>query len=289
MESPRTPERVVVIGAGLAAAHAVETLRDGGFDGTVTVVGREPHPPYERPPLTKGFLTGADPLDAAFPHDAGWYDDHRVRLLTGTEAVRLDREAGTVALDSGEALGYDALLLVTGASPRVPDVPGAETAHYVRTIADAERLKAALEGGGRVAIVGGGWIGLEVAAAARGHGCEVTVLEQLELPLGRVLGTDVATYLRDLHARNGVDVRTGVTVSAIAPDGVETSTGRVPADVVVVAVGVAPDTGLAAGAGLEVDNGIVVDEHLRTADPRILAAGDVANAHNSALGARLRV
>jgi 3-phenylpropionate/trans-cinnamate dioxygenase ferredoxin reductase subunit len=117
----------------------------------------------------------------------------------------------------------------------------------------------------------------------------VTVLEQLELPLGRVLGTDVATYLRDLHARNGVDVRTGVTVSAIAPDGVETSAGRVPADVVVVAVGVAPDTGLAAGAGLEVDNGIVVDEHLRTADPRILAAGDVANAHNSALGARLRV
>lgn len=289
MDTPRTPDSVVVVGAGLAAATAVETLRECGFDGDITVVGREPHPPYERPPLTKGFLTGADPLESVFPHDAGWYDAQRVRLRTGTTAVGIDREARTVALDTGESLTYDALLLATGASPRVPDVPGADTALSVRTIADSERLKAALEGAGRVAVVGGGWIGLEVAAAARGHGCDVTVLEQLDLPLGRVLGPDIATYLRDLHVRNGVDVRTGVSVSAITADGVQTSAGPVPADVVVVAVGVAPDTGLAEAAGLEVDNGIVVDERLRTTDPRILAAGDVANAANTTLGTRLRV
>ena len=288
MDSLETQD-VVVIGAGLAAAHAVETLREGGFDGSITLVGREPHPPYERPPLTKSFLSGAKPIESAFPHDSDWYDGQRIRLLADTTATAIDREAGTVTLDTGEALSYGTLLLATGASPRVPDLPGADTAFYVRTIADSERLKDALEKGGRVAIVGGGWIGLEVAAAARGYGREVTVLEQFDLPLGHILGKEIATYLRDLHVSNGVDVRTGVTVSAITPDGVETSAGTVEADIVVVAVGVAPDTALAADAGLEVDNGIVVDEHLRTADPRILAAGDVANARNTALGKRLRV
>lgn len=289
METHETPERVVVIGAGLAAANAVETLRESGFDGSITVVGREPHPPYERPPLTKGFLTGADPIEAAFPHDADWYADRSIRLLSGTAATRIDREASNVALDTGETLPYDALLIATGASPRVPDLPGADSAIYVRTLDDSQRLKAAFEQGGRVAIVGGGWIGLEVAAAARGYGREVTVIEQFDLPLGHILGAEIATYLRDLHVRNGVDVRTGVTVSAITPEGVETSAGAVPADIVVVAVGVAPDVELAAAAGLEVEDGIVVDEHLRTSDPRIYAAGDVANATNTALGRRLRV
>jgi 3-phenylpropionate/trans-cinnamate dioxygenase ferredoxin reductase subunit len=289
MEPFETPQSVVVIGGGLAAANAVETLRGSGFEGSITLVGREPHPPYERPPLTKSFLSGAKPIEAAFPHDSAWYDAQRIRLLSDTAAVGVDRDARTVSLDTGETLTYDALLLATGASPRVPDIPGAKSAHYVRTIADSEGLKAAFERGGRVAIVGGGWIGLEVAAAARGYGLEVTVIEQFDLPLGHILGPDVATYLRDLHVRSGVDVRTGVTVSAISPDGVETSAGPVPADIVVVAVGVTPDTALAQAAKLEVDNGIVVDEHLRTFDPRILAAGDVANATNTALGKRLRV
>ena len=289
MENQEAPQSVVVIGAGLTAANAVQTLRESGFGGSITLVGREPHPPYERPPLTKGFLTGADPIESAFPHESDWYDTQRIRLLTDTSAVGIDREARTVALSTGETLPYDALLIATGASPRVPDLPGADTAFYVRTIDDSEKLKEAFQEGGRVAIVGGGWIGLEVAAAARGYGRDVTVLEQFDLPLGHILGTDIATYLRDLHTRNGVDVRTGVTVSAITPDGVETSAGSVPADIVVVAVGVAPETALARDAGLEVDNGIVVDEHLRTADPRILAAGDVANAFNTALGTRLRV
>ncbi|GAA1954442.1 FAD-dependent oxidoreductase [Nocardioides panacihumi] len=289
METLETPRSVVVIGAGLAAANAVETLRESGFDGSITVVGREPHPPYERPPLTKGFLTGADPIEAAFPHDTDWYADKSIRLLSGTAATGIDRDTGTVTLDTGETLSYDALLLATGASPRVPDLPGAESALYVRTIDDSQRLKAAFEQGGRVAIVGGGWIGLEVAAAARGYGRDVTVIEQFDLPLGHILGAEIATYLRDLHVRNGVDVRTGVTVSAITPEGVETSTGAVPADIVVVAVGVAPDVELAVAAGLEVEDGIVVDEHLRTSDPRIYAAGDVANASNTALGRRVRV
>jgi 3-phenylpropionate/trans-cinnamate dioxygenase ferredoxin reductase subunit len=286
---PRDTHDIVIVGAGLAAAHAVETLRGGGFDGSITLVGREPHPPYERPPLTKSFLTGAKPIEAVFPHAPGWYADQGIRLLTGTRAVAIDRAAGAVALDTGASLPYDVLLLSTGASPRVPDLPGAETAVYVRTIADAQRLQEAFGRAGRVAIVGGGWIGLEVAAAARGHGLEVTVLERSALPLGHVLGPDIATYLRDLHVREGVDVRTGVSVSAITPSGVETSQGTVDADVVVVAVGVAPDTDLAAAAGLEVDDGIVVDERLRTSDPRVLAAGDVANASNTALGGRLRV
>lgn len=289
MKTSETPESVVVIGAGLAAANAVETLRENGFDGSIAIVGREPHPPYERPPLTKAFLTGADPIESTFPHDSDWYDAQKIRLLADTAAVGIDREARTVALDTGETLSYDALLLATGASPRVPNLPGAENAFYLRTIDDSERLKAALEKGGRVAIVGGGWIGLEVASAARGYGREVTVLEQFDLPLGHILGADVATYLRDLHVRNGVDVRTGVTVTAITPEGVETSAGTVPADIVVVAVGAAPDTELAAAAGLEVDNGVVVDDHLRTSDPHIFAAGDVANAANTALGKRLRV
>ena len=289
METHETPQSVVVIGAGLTAANAVETLRESGFEGSITIVGREPHPPYERPPLTKGYLTGADPLESAFPHDSEWYDAQRIRLLSDTSAVGIDRKARTVALSTGETLPYDALLIATGASPRVPNLPGADTAFYVRTIDDSEKLKAAFEQGGRVAIVGGGWIGLEVAAAARGYGRDVTVLEQFDLPLGHILGTDIATYLRDLHVRNGVDVRTGVSVTAITPDGVTTSAGTVPADIVVVAVGVAPETGLAGDAGLEVDNGIVVDQHLRTSDPRILAAGDVANAFNTTLGTRLRV
>ncbi|GAB7005912.1 FAD-dependent oxidoreductase [Nocardioides sp. AN3] len=283
------PQSVVVVGAGLTAAKVVETLRGGGFEGSITLVGREPHPPYERPPLTKAYLTGADPLEKAFPHELEWYDAQSVRLISGVTATGIDRDARTVTLSTGDAVPYDALVIATGATPRVPDLPGADSAHYMRTIEDSQRLRTALEQGGRVAIVGGGWIGLEVAAAARRYDCEVTVLEQFDLPLGHILGKELATYLRDLHLRNGVDVRTGVTVSAITPTGVETSAGAVEAGTVVVAVGVAPDADLARGAGLEVDNGIVVDEHLRTADPRIYAAGDVANAHNTTLGKRLRV
>ncbi len=291
-------ERIVIIGGGLAAANAVETLRQEGFTGTVTVIGKEPHLPYERPPLSKSYLMGEKTADDLPPHDAAWYDEHDVAVLTSTEATAIDPAARTVSLDSGAVLEYDALLVATGAEPRFPDLPGAEAAAYLRTKEDSDRLKQAFAVGGKAVMVGGGWIGLELAAAASAAGMEVTVLEMAPLPLGQVLGETVARYLVDLHTRHGVDIRTGVTVESIdtadgRPTGVVISDGSLPADLVVVAIGAAPATALAAAAGLEIADpgaggGIVVDEHLRSSDPRIWAAGDVANAVHTHLGA-LRV
>lgn len=276
------PEDIVVIGAGVTAANAVETLRAEGYDGRVSVVGAEPDPPYERPQLSKEFLKGE--ADFALVHDADWFAEHDVQLLTGVTATALDRSAGKVDLDDGRSLTFDSLLLATGAVPRVLDLPGAETAFTLRTVADARRLKDTLTAGARVALIGGGWIGLEVAAAARAHDAEAVVLEVADLPLQNVLGSELAHYLTDLHTSHGVDVRTGVTVEAIEPGAVVTSDGRVDADLVVIAVGAVPETGLAHQAGLEVDHGIVVDEHLRTRDPRIFAAGDVALATHTLHG-----
>ncbi|MEP9384983.1 NAD(P)/FAD-dependent oxidoreductase [Nocardioides cheoyonin] len=277
-----TPASIVVIGAGLAAANAVETLREEGYAGSLTVVGSEPEPPYERPQLSKEYLLGDS--EFGLVHEAEWYAERDVRLLTGVTATALDREARTVTLDSGETLPYDALLLATGATPRVPDLPGIDSAYFLRTVADARRLKAALTPGARVVLVGGGWIGLEVAAAARAHDAQAVVLEAAGLPLYNVLGPDIARYLVDLHIQHGVEIRTGVKVEAIEPDGVITGDGKVAADVVVVAIGAVPETTLAQGAGLVVSNGIEVDEHLRTSDPQIYAAGDVALATSTLLG-----
>ena len=276
---------VVVIGAGLAGAHAVECLRAEGYSGSLTLVGAESDPPYERPQLSKEFLK--DQTEFGLVHDADWYAEHGVRLLTGVTATAVDAGSRTVTLDTGETLSYDALLITTGARPRVPAIPGVESARLLRTIADARRLKDALTSGARVALVGGGWIGLEVAAAARAHDAEAVVLEMAPLPLGQVLGADLAAYLRDLHVGHGVDIRTGVTVEAIEPDGVVTSEGKVPADVVVLAVGAVPAAELAQEAGLEVDQrtgGVVVDSRLRTSDPHVYAAGDVALATHTTLG-----
>ena len=289
METTSTPDRIVIVGGGLAAVHAVETLREEGHDGSLTVVAAESHPPYQRPPLSKSFLKGDKPLDVVYPHDEAWWAEQGVRLLTGRTAASLELgdEAG-VRLDDGETLGFDALLLATGATPRVPDLPGARQALYLRTIEDSQRLRRVLEAGGRMVIVGGGWIGLEVAAAARGAGLDVTVLERDPLPLQRILGDRMAQHVADLHARHGVEIRTGVAVSEIRPDAVVTDHGTVPADHVLVAVGAAPSVGLAQQAGLACDNGILVDQRLRSSDPRVLAAGDVANAAHATLG-RLRV
>ncbi|RHW29063.1 ferredoxin reductase [Nocardioides immobilis] len=289
-----TIERIVIIGGGLAAANAAETLRQEGFTGTLTVVGKEPHLPYERPPLSKGYLMGKKTADDLPPHDAAWYDEHDVAVLSGTEATAIDPAARTVSVDSGDTLEYDALLLATGAEPRVPDLPGAAAASYLRTKEDSDHLREALAAGGKAVLVGGGWIGLELAAAARQAGMDVTVLEMAPLPLGGVLGETVARYLVELHTHNGVDIRTGVTVESIETadgraTGVVTADGTLPADLVVVAVGAAPVTGLAEAAGLtiagrEAGGGVAVDEHLRTSDPHIWAAGDVANAAHTRLG-----
>lgn len=285
-------DHIVFVGAGLAAAKGVERLRDGGYDGAVTVIGAEPHPPYERPPLSKDLLLGKDTDPTVLDRD--WWTEHDLTVRTGVRATQLDRDEHLVRLDTKELLHYDRLVLATGAEPRVPQVPGADQALYLRTLEDKDRVLAALEPGRRLAIIGGGWIGLEVAAAARSHDVEVTVLEMADLPLQKVLGDELAQHLAALHRSHGVDLRTGVTVEEVLtdPDGrtaVLTANGTVEADHVLIAIGAEPSVLLAAAAGLEVDDGIVVDERFTTADEHVLAIGDVANAWNTALGTRLRV
>ncbi|NUR06408.1 MAG: FAD-dependent oxidoreductase [Nocardioidaceae bacterium] len=286
---------MVVVGAGLTAAKAVEELREAGFDGSVVLYGNEPHLPYERPPLSKGYLLGDDELDSAFVHTADWYVEHDVDLRLGTEVTAIDTGAHVVRAGGGEQ-GYDKLLLATGASPRhlgFVDDSGAPVA-YLRTIEDSDRLKAAFTEGRRIVVIGGGWIGLEATSAARRAGAEVTVLESLDLPLLRVLGPEVAEVFADLHREHGVDLRTGVEVRSVERTGdgsvVRLGDGsELPADLIVVGIGVAPNVGLAQAAGLDTDNGVLVDEGLRSSDPDVLAAGDVANQLHPLLGHRLRV
>jgi NADPH-dependent 2,4-dienoyl-CoA reductase/sulfur reductase-like enzyme len=285
----------VVVGAGLAAAKAVEELRSEGFGGAIVMFGAEPHLPYERPPLSKGFLLGADPLDTAFVHGPDWYDENEVDLRLGTPVTAVDLAAHEVVTAAGRQR-YDKLLLATGATPRhlaMADESGGTIA-YLRTIEDSQRLKASFGEGRRVAIIGAGWIGLEVAAAARGAGCHVTVLESLDLPLLRVLGPEIAQVFADLHREHGVDLRTSVEVAAVERAGDLTVVrladgGTVEAELVVVGIGVTVNDALARDAGLASDNGVLVDDRLRTSDPDVYAAGDVANHDHPRLGRRIRV
>lgn len=288
----------VVVGAGLAAAHVVATLREQGYDAPVTLVGDEGDRPYERPPLSKSYLQGASPREDVFVHEPGWYAENEVTTRFGTEATAIDRAARTVALADGSALGYDQLVLATGSSPRTIDVPGAglDGVHTLRRLTDSDALRHELAARSRLVVVGGGWIGLEVAAAARLAGLDVTVLEYAAQPLLRVLGPELGAFFATLHRDHGVDVRTGVGVAGFEGSGgrvtgVRVGGDLVPADTVLVGVGAGPNVGLAVRAGLAADAaaGITVDEHLRTSDPAVLAAGDVANAHNTALGRSLRV
>ncbi|MGH7920804.1 MAG: NAD(P)/FAD-dependent oxidoreductase, partial [Candidatus Dormibacteraceae bacterium] len=287
----------VIVGASLAGAKAAETLRSEGYDGRIVMIGRERERPYERPPLSKGYLLGSSEREEIFVHPQEWYAAHDVDLRSGTTVAAIDRSGHAVSTDDGTEVRYDKLLLTTGSSPRELRVPGAGTSgvRYLRTVGDSERLKAAFQKGARVVIVGAGWIGLEVAAAARSAGAEVTVLEMLELPLVGVLGAECARLFADLHRRHGVDLRVGVRVAEItgaggAASGVRLESGdELPADLVIAGVGAIPNTELAERAGLQVDNGILVDERLRTADPAIWAAGDVARAHHPLLGKAIRV
>ena len=287
-----SPEHIVIIGGGLAGAKAAVALKDGGFEGSLTIVGDEPHPPYERPPLSKEYLQGSSEADDMLVVPAGWYDQHGVTRLQGVAAERIDREATQVHLADGRHLSYDALIIATGASPRRLDIPGKELALTLRHVEDSDVLRAAYADASTVVIIGGGWIGLETAAAARAAGVDTVVLEREPLPLQHVLGDELAGYFADLHRRNGVDLRTSVTVESISGAGpyvVHTDGGDIDADVVVMGVGAAPRTGLADQAGLTVDNGVIVDESFHSSDPAIYAIGDVANAYNSARGESLRV
>ena len=287
----------IIVGGGLAGALAAETLREEGFDGRITLLGEEPHRPYERPPLSKDYLQGKAARDSIFAHPEPWYADHAVELRLGTAVTSLDPALRTVTTATGEQLGYDKLLLTTGSTPRRLNVPGADLdgVHYLRSVDDSERIKAGFDQAHRVAIIGAGWIGLETAAAASNAGVDVTLLERSELPLLHVLGPETAPIFADLHRDHGVDLRSQVAVAELsgrngAVTGVILSDGsRIEADMVLVGVGITPNTQLAAQAGLDVDNGILVDEHLRSSDVNIFAAGDVANAYNPRLGRHLRV
>ena len=288
----RNGGRIVVVGGGLAAGTAVTSLREQGHDGEIVLFTDEGHAPYERPPLSKSYLMGKDPADKALVQPPQWYADHAVELRTDTRVTGVDPSAHTVTA-AGETIGYDRLLLATGARPRhlaMADDSGAPVT-YLRTLDDSTALREQLQRGRRITIIGGGWIGLEVAAAAREAGCEVVVLEGLEQPLVRVLGPEVASIFAGLHREHGVDLRTGVQVSAIDGDGTVTLRDgtRIPSDHLVVGVGVDPATELAEAAGLTVDNGIRVDAQLRTSAPDVLAAGDVANADHPVLGHPIRV
>jgi 3-phenylpropionate/trans-cinnamate dioxygenase ferredoxin reductase subunit len=288
---------VAIVGAGLAGATAAQTLRDEGFDGQVVLLGEEPHRPYERPPLSKEYLQGKSPLDKVFVHPEGWYAEHEVDLRLGVTATALDLQARRLLTSEGDGVRYDSLLIATGSTPRRLTLPGSDLdgVLYLRRLEDSDRIRAAFAGTPRVVIVGAGWIGLETAAAARVAGLSVTVLEQAEAPLARILGSRMSSVFSGLHRDNGVDLRCGVGISELTGTsghvtGVRLSDGTlVEADLVLVGVGISPETGLAETAGLEVGNGITVDEHLRTSDPAVFAAGDVADAYHPLLGHRLRV
>jgi NADPH-dependent 2,4-dienoyl-CoA reductase/sulfur reductase-like enzyme len=282
----------VIAGASLAGAKAAETLRDEGFDGQVVLLGAEPERPYERPPLSKGYLLGNDELDSVYVHPEEWYAEHDIDLRMGVTVTGIDRAASAVTASDDSTVHYDKLLLSTGASPRRLNFPGSDRDEvlYLRTTADSERLRAAFQAGPRVVVAGAGWIGLETAAAARSYGCAVTVLEPQPGPLQEQLGPELGAVFAGLHRSHGVDFRFGERTVEFRPGMVITSAGaEVPADLLVVGIGAAPNDQLAAAAGLEVGNGVLTDEALRTSDENIFAAGDVANWFNPLLGRQVRV
>jgi 3-phenylpropionate/trans-cinnamate dioxygenase ferredoxin reductase subunit len=286
----------VIVGASLAGAKAAEELRSQGFDGRVVLLGGEAERPYERPPLTKDYLRGESEREKAYVHAAGFYTENEIELETATTVTAIDPRGSRVTLDDGSTLEFDRLLLTTGAEPRRIPVDGADLdgVYYLRTLADCDALRERLDAGGRVVVVGAGWIGSEFAASARQRGLEVTVVDPLALPNERIFGAQIGAFYREVHAQHGVDLMLGESVEAFAGKGavaaVRTSGGReIGCDFVVVGIGIAPRVELADDAGLEVDNGIVVDEKLQTSAPNIFAAGDVARAQHPFYGERLRL
>jgi 3-phenylpropionate/trans-cinnamate dioxygenase ferredoxin reductase component len=279
----------VIAGAGLAGASAAAMLREEGFDGRVVLVGAEPDAPYDRPPLSKDALRGDATFESTQLHDAGWYGEQGIELLTGKPIVAVDRTATEVELHGGERIPYDRLLLATGSSPRrLPH------ARVLRTLADARALSETLVSGQRAVVIGAGWIGCEVAASARARGVRVTLVEPASVPLERVLGPELGAFYARVHREHDVELLTGIGVDAIEPgEGVKRvrlSDGSVrEADVVLAGIGVTPNVDLAVEAGLELAGGIAVDSRLTTSDPRIFAAGDIAAAEHPLFGERVRV
>src|SRR4051794_12379199 len=287
----------VIVGGGLAGAKAAATLRSDGFDGSVVLVGEEREPPYERPPLSKEYLRGEVGREKTWAEEDGFYEANAIEVLSGVRVEAIDTSASQVAVAGRDPIRYERLLLATGAEPRRLPIEGADLdgVHYLRTVDDSDALHELLAGGGvRLAIVGAGWIGSEVAASARQLGNDVTVLEMDEVPLGRVLGRQLGGFYRDVHADHGVTFLGGVAVERLDGPGrverVMLGDGReVAADAVLIGIGVVPRTELAQAAGIELDDGVRVNAALESSVPNVYAAGDVANAWHPQLGRPLRV
>ena len=285
----------VIVGAGMAGGKAAETLREEGFDGRIVLVGAEPHRPYERPPLSKDYLRGESEQPAWLQEDDGWYAANNVELRTSSVVQSIDAGDKAVVLGGGERIGYDRLLLATGGEPRRLPVPGGDLdgVHLLRTIEDSKAIQGTFDSGGRLVVIGGGWIGCEVAASAKQKGMDVTLIETLELPLLRVLGPELGAFYRDVHQDQGVDMLLGSGVEAIEGSGraerVKLSDGNtIDCAAVVVGIGVAPRTELVEGIA-RVDNGVIVDERLQSSVDGIFAAGDIANAAHPIFTQHVRV
>jgi 3-phenylpropionate/trans-cinnamate dioxygenase ferredoxin reductase subunit len=288
-------DRIVIVGAGVAGARAAESLRKHGFDGTVTLLGEEPERPYSRPPLSKGYLRGEKERATVYVHPESFYTDNRIDLRPSTTVVAIDPPSHAVVLSDGSRVPYDRLLLATGARPRRLPIPGADLAGVLvlRSLADADTIRASVGDAERVVVVGGSWIGCEVAASLRALGRQVTMVAPEQAPLAHVVGPEIGAVYRGLHAENGVDLRLGMRVGRIVGTdraaGVVLQSGEeIPADLVITGVGVAPRTELATSAGLAVVDGIEVDGRLQTSVPGIFAAGDVAAVWHPFYGRRIR-
>ena len=291
-----TRRTVVTIGAGQAAAVAARNLRRRGFDGRIVLLGDEPHPPYQRPPLSKEFLSGAEGLDSLWILPQKWLADNDIDIVTGVEVRRVDAATRAVQIDGGPDIEADAVLFATGGRPRTLPVPGPrpELIHYLRTLDDATRLAPQLTAGRRLAIVGAGFIGLELAATATAAGVHVTVVDPAPLPLARVIGTAMGEAVCRLHRDSGVDLRTGSALDAVrtTADGVVVDIAdgsTVHADVAVVGIGITPNVDAAAATGLHLDDGIVTDAAGRTSIAHIFAAGDVARRYSPRAGTHVRL
>jgi 3-phenylpropionate/trans-cinnamate dioxygenase ferredoxin reductase subunit len=276
-------ESVVVVGAGQAAAQLIASLRGDGFAGAITLIGEESYIPYQRPPLSKAFLAGELAADRLFIKPEEFYVGAQCALMLDMRATSIDRARKTVKLSDGREVPYTTLALTTGSRIRELPLPGAGLpgCYYLRGIADVERLQNLLKPGARVAIIGAGYIGLEVAAVARKRMLNVTVLEALPRVMARAACEPISAFYENEHRKAGVDIRCGIKIEAIVKDGdalaVKTSSGNVPADFILIGIGILPNVELAAAAGLKVDNGIVVDQFARTEDPAIYAIGDCTN------------
>ena len=291
-----TDDKFVIIGAGQAAGRAAEAMRTQGFDGSVTIIGDEPYPPYERPPLSKQVLIGDEEPPSTYVHPSAYYDEHQIELKLGVSAEAIDRAAKSVSLSDGTTLDYTKLLIATGSQLRRLSLPGSDLPgiHYLRGIDDSLAVRATLSADAKVVVVGGGYIGLEVAVAARKRGCQVTVIEMMDQVLNRATAPEIGAVFEAMHRGHGADIRTSTPVTGFEGDDhvrrvLCGDSEPVDADVVIVGIGILPNDELAAAAGLATDNGIIVDQHGRTEDPDIYAAGDVTNHPNAILGRRIRL